>query len=166
MQKPISRKRPASSGTSLTAEPRGCTHFRLRQLLRAVGRLYDSELAAAGLKGTQYSLLSSIIGLEPVQPADLARHMGLDASTLTRNLRVMIDEGWVLQGPGHDSRSRRIESTPAGRARHALAQRHWKRAQLELNTLLGASEVAALHELIDHGLAQLKRIDTHQAVES
>ena len=166
MKKSISRKRPSTSGTQQAAEPRGCTHFKLRQLLRAVGRLYDSELAAAGLKGTQFSLLSSIIGLEPVQPADLARHMGLDASTLTRNLRVMIDEGWVLQGPGHDSRSRLIVSTPAGRARYTLAKRHWKRAQLELNAQLGAPQVAALHELIEHGLAQLHAVDAQPVSQS
>lgn len=132
--------------------PRGCTNFKLRQLLRAVARHYDGELAHAGLKGTQYSLLSHVVGMEPVQPADLARHMGLDASTLTRNLRVMIDEGWVTQGPGKDARSRLIEATAAGRAKHTEARRYWKRAQLSLNERLGIAQVAALHQLIDHGL--------------
>ena len=66
--------------------PRGCTNFKLRQLLRGVSRLYDAELARAGLKGTQFSLLSHLVGLGPVAPGELARHMGLDASTLTRNV--------------------------------------------------------------------------------
>ena len=136
-------------------QPRGCTNLRLRRLLRAVARRYDAHFARAGLKGTQFSLLSAIVAREPVRPATLARTMGLDASTLTRNLRVMIEQGWVVQGPGDDARSRRIEATPAGRAKHAEARRHWKKAQLELNATLGAARVAALHALLDEGLALL-----------
>ena len=30
---------------------RGCTNFKLRQLVRAVSRLYDAEIGKAGLKG-------------------------------------------------------------------------------------------------------------------
>jgi DNA-binding MarR family transcriptional regulator len=136
-------------------QPRGCTNFKLRQLLRAVSRHYDAHFARAGLKGTQFSLLSAIVASAPVRPADLARLMGLDASTLTRNLQVMIEQGWVVQGPGEDARSRRIEATPAGRAKQVEARRHWKKAQLELNATFGAARIAALHALLDDGLALL-----------
>jgi DNA-binding MarR family transcriptional regulator len=136
-------------------QPRGCTNFKLRQLLRAVARLYDAEFAQAGLKGTQFSLLSNVIEQAPVQPAELARSMGLDASTLTRNLRVLIDQGWVEQGPGADARSRLVTPTAAGRAKQLEARRHWKRAQLVLRQRLGAERVAALHALIDDGLVLL-----------
>jgi DNA-binding MarR family transcriptional regulator len=141
------------------AAPRGCTNFKLRQLLRAVARHYDGHFARAGLKGTQFSLLSAIVSSEPVRPAELARAMGLDASTLTRNLQVLIEQGWVVQGPGDDARSRRIEATAAGRAKQAEARRHWKKAQLELNATLGVERVAALHALIDDGLARLGEDD-------
>lgn len=134
---------------------RGCTHFRLRQLLRAVSRHYDAHFALAGLKGTQFSLLSTIVATEPVRPVELARRMGLDASTLTRNLRVLVAEGWVAQGPGDDARSLLVASTPAGRAKQAEARRHWKRAQLALEARLGEARVAALHALIDEGLERL-----------
>ena len=137
------------------AQPSGCTNFKLRQLVRAVARHYDAEIASAGLRGTQYSLLSHLVRHEPVQPVELARLMGLDASTLTRNLRVLVDLGWVKQGPGEDARSRLIRLTPAGRAKQAEARRYWKKAQAGLNERLGADQVAALHALIDHGLAQL-----------
>ncbi|MFM1989066.1 MAG: hypothetical protein RJA99_2023 [Pseudomonadota bacterium] len=145
----------ASADVHPAAAPRGCTNFRLRRLLRAVGRRYDAHFAHAGLKGTQFSLLSAIVASEPVRPAELARAMGLDASTLTRNLRVMIEAGWVIQGPGEDARSRRVSVTPAGRSKQAEARRHWKKAQLELNATLGVERVAALHALIDDGLALL-----------
>ncbi|MCC6709316.1 MAG: winged helix-turn-helix transcriptional regulator [Gammaproteobacteria bacterium] len=138
------------------ATPRGCTNFKLRQLLRGVSRLYDAELARAGLKTTQYSLLSHLVGLGPVAPGELARHMGMDASTLTRNVQVLQAQGWVEQGPGADTRSRRLAITDAGRAKQAEAKTHWKRAQLELNKRLGLTEVAALHGIIDGALASLQ----------
>jgi DNA-binding MarR family transcriptional regulator len=141
--------------TTTDVQPQGCTNFKLRQLLRTVSRHYDAELARAGLKGTQFSLLLHVVKFGPLQPQALARQMGLDASTLTRNLRPLIEMGWVTQGPGDDARSRIIAVTPAGRAKHTEARRHWKRAQLALNDRLGTATVAALHALIDDGLARL-----------
>ncbi len=66
--------------------PRGCTNLKLRQLARRVTQHYDVELGKAGLKTTQYSLLSYVLRLGPLRPGDLAQAMTLDASTLTRNL--------------------------------------------------------------------------------
>ncbi len=150
---------PGALPAAPEAAPRGCTNFKLRQLLRAVARHYDAHFARAGLKGTQFSLLSAIVSSEPVRPAELARAMGLDASTLTRNMQVLVEQGWVVQGPGDDARSRRIEATAAGRAKQAEAQRHWRKAQLELNATLGVERVAALHALIDDGIARLGEDD-------
>jgi DNA-binding MarR family transcriptional regulator len=151
------------SHTASAGSPRGCTNFKLRQLLRSVSRLYDAQLAPAELKGSQYSLLSHVLMLGPIGPSELAVHMGMDASTLTRNLRPLIDRGWVLQGPGANARSRSISITPAGREKQAEAKLHWKRAQQSLNTLLGDGEVAALHQLIDGAQALLHAAERGEA---
>ena len=135
-------------------KPQGCTNFKLRQLGRVVSRHYDAHLAAEGLKTTQYSLLSHIVALGPLRPSDLARRMGLDASSVTRNRRRLLDAGWVRQGPGGDARSRAIEATPAGRAKRARCQHAWKKAQLALNARVGAARVVSLHALIDDCLRE------------
>ncbi|MCA3178946.1 MAG: MarR family winged helix-turn-helix transcriptional regulator [Burkholderiaceae bacterium] len=150
---------PKAPHAAAEGAPRGCTNFKLRRLLRVVARRYDAHFARAGLKGTQFSLLSAIVATEPVRPAELARAMGLDASTLTRNLQVLVEQGWVVQGPGDDARSRRIEATAAGRTKQAVARRHWEQAQLELNAVLGVERVAALHALVDDGLVRLGEDD-------
>jgi DNA-binding MarR family transcriptional regulator len=137
------------------ARPRGCTNFKLRQLLRLVARRYDEQLGRVGLKGTQYSLLSHLVALGPVQPSRLAADMGLDASTLTRNLAVLSALGWVQMAPGGDLRSRRVLITEAGRAKQAEARPHWKAAQQALNERLGEGEVVALHALLDRGYSRL-----------
>ena len=135
--------------------PTGCTNFRIRQLLRAVARVYDGEIAQAGLKGTQYSLLAHVVALAPVAPSELAARMAMDASTLTRNLRPLIDKGWATQGPGADARTRSVSATPAGVAKCEEARAHWKRAQQALTRMLGEADVAALHALIDRALPRL-----------
>lgn len=139
----------------LAHQPQGCTNFKLRQLMRQVARLYDLELAQAGLKTTQYSLLSHVLHLGPLRPVDLAKAMGLTASTLTRNMQPLIAAGWLELGEGPDARSRLVHLSEAGRAKRSEAQRRWKAAQLSLNAKLGEARVAALHTLIDESFALL-----------
>lgn len=139
----------------IDVRPQGCTNFKLRQLARRVSQLYDAEVGKAGLKTTQYSLLSHVLRLGPIRPGDLAAAMTMDASTLTRNLKPLVAAGWLELAPGEDGRSRSVRITPAGRDKRAEAQRHWKAAQLQLNQLLGVDAVAALHTLVDQSLERL-----------
>ncbi|HEV7915734.1 MAG TPA: MarR family winged helix-turn-helix transcriptional regulator [Albitalea sp.] len=152
---PLSTASPAPPD----AVPRGCTNLKLRQIGRAVTRHYDAHVAPTGLKNTQYSLLSHVVLLGPIQPSALAARMRLEASTLTRNLQPLLAQGWLTQGPGADARSRLIEATDAGRAKRAEGQRAWKQAQLALNARLGPERVAALHSLIDDCMAALDAAD-------
>ncbi len=138
------------------AKPQGCTNFRLRRLLRQVARHYDAEVAKSGLKTTQYSLLSHVLHLGPLRPSDLAQAMGIDASTLTRNLKPLVASGWLAQGDGADARSRLISITDTGRKKRTEAQRHWRCAQEKLNELLGVERVMALHALVDESMALLR----------
>lgn len=140
--------------------PQGCTNLKIRQLDRMVSRHYDSYVAAAGLKNTQYALLSHVVKLGPIRPGDLAKRMQMDASTLTRNLQPLVAQGWATVGAGDDARSRLVEATAAGRAKQAEGQLAWKKAQLALNERLGTECVAALHGLID---ACMTRLDEQAA---
>ena len=135
--------------------PQGCTNFKLRQLTRRVTRHFDAELARAGLKTTQYSLLSHVLRMGPLRPVDLARAMGVMPSTLTRNLQPMLAAGWLTMEEGADARSRLISLTDAGREKRAQAQRSWRSAQTSLNAVLGEARVAVLHALIDESMALL-----------
>ncbi|MGH8833103.1 MAG: MarR family winged helix-turn-helix transcriptional regulator [Polaromonas sp.] len=133
----------------------GCTNLRLRQLMRRVARHYDFEMAKAGLKTTQYSLLSYVFKLGPLRPGELAQGMKVSASTLTRNLKPLVDAGWLELAAGTDARSRMVAITPAGRAKREEARQRWKVAQESLNQLLGAERVLALHRLINESLELL-----------
>ena len=140
---------------NVETKPQGCTNFKLRQLVRRVSQLYDAEVGKAGLRTTQYSLLSHVLRLGPIRPGDLAASMTMDASTLTRNLKPMLVAGWLQMSAGDDGRSRLVHITDAGRDKRAEAQRHWKAAQEGLNQLLGVERVRALHALVDDSLELL-----------
>lgn len=130
--------------------------------MRRVSQHYDAELAAAGLKTTQYSLLSHVLRLGPLAPGALAREMKMDASTLTRNLKPLLDAGWLQMQPGSDGRTRSVSITEAGRSKRAEAQRRWRVAQDHLNAALGTERVSALHALIDESLALLEPTHTEE----
>ena len=136
-------------------KPQGCTNIKLRQLMRRVAQHYDAEVGKTGLRGTQYSLLSYVVKLGPIRPVDLAREMRISSSTLTRNLRPLIDAGYLDQGPGADARSRLVSVTAAGREKRQEAQRRWRVAQEGINGMLGARRVVELHALLDDCLNRL-----------
>ncbi len=143
----------------------GCTSTKLRQLSRKVAQHYDAEVAALGLKTTQYSLLNHVARLGPVRPVDLAAALVMTPSTLSRNVQVLVEAGWLATEAGPDARSRCVRITPAGEAKRREARQHWRQAQDTLNQRLGAERVAALHALIDESLALLAGPDDEDNAE-
>jgi DNA-binding MarR family transcriptional regulator len=138
---------------AVATQPAGCSNFKLRQATRVVSRHYDAVMATAtGLKTSQYSLLSHIDKLGPLQPSELAAHMALEPSSLSRNLQPLIARGWVLVGPGNNQRSRTLSLSDSGRAKRAEARSAWKSAQLAFNARLGVERVVRLHDLLDECL--------------
>src|SRR5262249_56154239 len=91
-----------------------CLCNALRQASRAVSRLYDEELRSVGLRTTQYSLLSQLDRWGEVRQRDLGGRTSLDETTLTRNLRPLIDSGWVALGSAQDRPEKLVRLTPAG----------------------------------------------------
>ena len=141
------------------SKPSGCSNFKLRQLMRRVSQHYDAELGKAGLKTTQYSLLSHVARLGPIRPSELAHAMTIDASTLTRNLKPLVAAGWITVAAGSDARSHTVAITHAGRDKRNDGQRYWKTAQNGLNAVLGVEQVIALHALIDRSLERFSAVD-------
>lgn len=140
-----SANKPANGGAS-----DGCTCLRLRSLTRLAGRRYDAHLAQAGLKTTQFSLLSALWRGGAMRAAELAHRLALEPSTLTRNLEPLIQAGWIEATVGGDRRTRVLALTPEGLAQRHRAAAHWTRAQLEIEQLLGRQTVLRLHRLLDH----------------
>ena len=85
----------------------------------------------------------------------LADALDMDRTTLTRNLKPLLEAGWVELKPGADSRQRIVTITAAGRAKVRQAYAAWSRAQTEFEALMGRDAVRALNLQLETTLIQL-----------
>jgi DNA-binding MarR family transcriptional regulator len=143
------------------AKPQGCTNLKLMQLSRRVARLYDADVRALGLKHTQYALLSYVVRQGAITQTALAQAIGLQPSTITRNLQPLLAQGWLQVQAGSDARSHQVVATASGQTLRTQAQVAWKQSQLALNQRLGNERVQRLHTLIDECVALLDEPGTN-----
>jgi DNA-binding MarR family transcriptional regulator len=139
---------PIDMKTSLLAA-QCCLGFGVRKAARALGQHYDAGLAPAGLKGTQFSLLNAIHLVRGAGIQQLSEVLGMDRTTLTRNLNPLTKQGWVEVRPGIDRRERHVELTDAGRAKLSQALPLWHQAHARLEEGLGAERSRRLLEELD-----------------
>lgn len=142
---------------SVASEPNrsSCTCFRARRFARLLSQRYDRALATAGLNVNQYSILRRAEP-EPLPVGTLALRLGMDRTTLSRDLKPLLAAGWVEVVAGDDARQRRVRITPRGRRAIARAQPLWRQVQADLESALGADGVAALHQHLDDAVAALR----------
>lgn len=142
-----------SQSKSYSARPGGtggCTCSKLRRLTRRVTAVYDRALSAAQMRVTQYSLLSNLRGLAGVPMSQLAEMLDMDRTTLTRNLKPLLDAGWVeVHAGAEDARVRLVRITSAGEAQWGAARMYWRRAQDEVNATIGMENLSGLHSMLD-----------------
>lgn len=111
-----------------------CANTRLAG--RAITRLYEAELRAAGLLAPQFWLLCTISESGRINQVSLNDGMGMDQTTLSRNLKVLIKHGWVAgEAKG---RERFYSLTAEGKEVLKRAQPYWQRAQQKMQQALGA----------------------------
>jgi DNA-binding MarR family transcriptional regulator len=114
-----------------------CCCFHLRRATRAVTQLYDEALRPAGIRATQLALLSLLRERSPVNIVELSEMLGVDRTTLTRNLGPLERDGLLDIAPGADRRTREVSITAAGRERVVVAAPLWRAAQDTLQERLG-----------------------------
>jgi DNA-binding MarR family transcriptional regulator len=126
-----------------------CTCFRLRRAARQVSQIYDHELAAAGVSLNEYSILRHAERGGPRLLGELADSLGMERTTLTRNLKPLLEAGWLKETRGEDARQRLISVTASGRERIANAKPHWLRAQRRIEASYGTARTDRLRMDLD-----------------
>ena len=111
------------------ADCRNCRCLAARKEAQRVSRLYDQKLRPHGLTINQFSMLSTLILAGPLAMAALAEWLGIERTTLTRNVSVAEKAGLVALGHGDDRRERIVRLTPGGRRRAEEALPAWRAAQ-------------------------------------
>src|SRR5262245_24027178 len=68
--------------------------------------------------------------------AEMGARFDLDKTTLSRNMKLLNERGWIEFAAGSDARERRVRLTPDGRKRLATARPAWREAQEQLRSAL------------------------------
>ena len=125
----------------------GCFCLASRQAARKITRLYDSHMQQSGVRATQFTILSQLMLRGEMPIGRLAGFLGMERTTLTRNLALLETQKWISTKPGEDPRARMIAITAQGRGVVRRGFPYWAKAQAEAGKLLGADGQAALKVL-------------------
>ena len=136
----------ATNGTCVMdpETPINCTCFNLRKAARAVTRMYDEALKPSGLRATQFTLLCMIETRGPTGMTELAKALVMDRTTLTRNLKPLMDRGLLEVIDGDDRRQHPIALTSRGREVLARALPLWRKVQARTAKGFGRARWASL----------------------
>ncbi len=106
-----------------------CHCINLRRAANRVTEYYDKIMASSGLTVNQYSLLLHLKALQVTSITDLAIEMRLDRSTLVRNLKPLMEAGFVEDIAREGTRNRQLRLTAGGEVVLNRADPLWEQAQ-------------------------------------
>lgn len=129
-----------------------CFCLASRQAARKITRLYDRYMQKTGIRTTQFSVLSQLLLRGEMPIGKLANILGLERTTLTRNLTLLEQRKWISIKAGEDPRARLVGITAQGRGIVRRGFVHWSNAQADVGKILGAGGQAALKVLASRSL--------------
>ena len=137
---------------------RDCLAVRVRLLSRAITRIYDAALRPYGLTVAQLNLLTSIAIREPAPAGDVAEVLSMEISTLSRNARLLRDDGLIRIERAKRGNGRVLSLTEVGSERLAELRPAWREAQRQTRELIGASGATSIKRSVDEMLAEVSQV--------
>jgi DNA-binding MarR family transcriptional regulator len=127
-----------------------CLLMRTRLISRVLTALHDEALRAFGIGSAQFALLVVIHEIQPATRSEIGRFHHQDRSTLTRNLKIILSEGWAEEDPAHGNAKRKpIVLTQAGKDLLLAAEPAWRGARIRSKELLGHGGALAVMDMAD-----------------
>jgi DNA-binding MarR family transcriptional regulator len=124
-----------------------CACANLRRAARLVTQLYSHEMGGQ-LEPTQFALLTALDRLPGSSHVALGEALGLDKTSLSRNLRLMERNGWVQVAESEDLRRRGYRLTTSGRRLLTATKPRWKQAQSKLRNLVTSEDWETMQRLL------------------
>jgi DNA-binding MarR family transcriptional regulator len=121
-----------------------CVCFNLRRVTRAVTQFYDSEMRRHRIRPTQGTILSSLQAKHSWNMAELSDWLGMDRTTLVRNLKPLQRDGLVQVGGGGHGNRVELTITAKGRKQVEKLTPAWKSAQCAAVKTLGEKRWSAI----------------------
>jgi DNA-binding MarR family transcriptional regulator len=121
-----------------------CVCFNLRWVTRVVTKFFDAEMRRHGIRPTQGSILRALNAKESWSMAELSDWLGMDRTTLVRNLRPLQRDGLVEVGGGGRGRLVELAITAKGRKQMEKVTPAWRVAQSAVVKTLGEKRWSAV----------------------
>lgn len=121
-----------------------CVCFNLRRVTRLVTQFFDAEMRRHGIRTTQGMLLSALHSTGTSTMADLSEILGMERTTLLRNLRPLQRDGMVSIKGGEHGGPVELSLTTKGRKQIEKTAPAWESAQRTAVQVLGEERWAAL----------------------
>jgi DNA-binding MarR family transcriptional regulator len=118
---------------------RDCLAVRVRLIGRTVTGLYDGALDGHGVTIAQVNLLAALGKVGPCPPSKLGDVLQLERSTVSRNLNLLLNRGWIEAVSSDAKGIREVALTRAGQAKIESVMPEWRQAQRQAAQLLGTS---------------------------
>jgi DNA-binding MarR family transcriptional regulator len=124
--------------------PQNCVCFNLRWVTRAVTQFFDAEMRRHGIRPTQGSILAALSAQDSWTMAELSDWLGMERTTLVRNLRPLQRDGLVEVGGGGRGRLVELAITAKGRKQMEKVTPAWRVAQSVVVKTLGEKRWSAV----------------------
>jgi DNA-binding MarR family transcriptional regulator len=121
-----------------------CVCFNLRWVTRAVTQFYDAEMRRHGIRPTQGSILAALVAKDSWNMAELSDWLGMERTTLVRNLRPLQRDGFVQAVGGGRGNRVELSITTKGRSQVEKLTPAWKSAQSVAVKTLGEKRWSAI----------------------
>jgi DNA-binding MarR family transcriptional regulator len=121
-----------------------CVCFNLRRVTRMVTQFYDAQMRRHGIRPTQGSILSVLMAKDGWYMAELSDWLGMERTTLVRNLRPLQREGLVQAVGGGRGNRVELAITAKGRKQIEKLAPAWKSAQSTVVKTLGEKRWSAI----------------------
>lgn len=121
-----------------------CYCVQFRRAARAVSELYAQALCPSGVTPCQLTILNTVSELQPCTTSAIAKHIGLDRTTLVRSLKPLIEKGLVKDMSQKGARDRRLCMSPEGDRVLVDALPRWNAAQALMEERIGVDILAAV----------------------
>src|SRR4051812_16545108 len=121
-----------------------CVCFNLRRVARVVTQFFDAEMRRHGIRSTQGSILAALHATGPSNMAELSEILGMERTTLLRNLRPLQRDGLVTVEGGGQGGFVELSLTAKGRKQIEKLAPAWESAQRTAVQVLGEKRWAAL----------------------
>ena len=141
-------RKKSAQGAEPTPMDDPCNLFFLRRAARAVSRQYSAAMKDSNVQATQFSVLYILTVSGALSITELAGKMGMDRTSMSRNLIPLQTQGYISITDEAKSRAREVTITAAGEAALHEAMPMWRHAQAQFVQHMGEADTAALIALL------------------